>query len=313
MSRPGGQCDDDRRAPTDSGQANIVRVSRDAAHVPLAGPREVRDGAVTATSDSADILAILQVEQVDQVDQDLYRANHIVTHDQPLYGGQVAGQALAAAGATVPHERWPHSLHGYFLRPGDSNRPTLFRVERDRDGRSVSARRVIAIQSGKVIFNLAASFQQPQAGPEAQVTVMPQVAAPTDLPVHTFPRQTAFDVRVVATGPDEAPYPTRFWARCRADLPADVLLHACVLTYLSDASTGVVDHLGPDWRPAASLDHSLWLHRPVAVDEWVLVDLVGHVLNGGRGLYAGSVFSSDGTLVATLSQEMIFRRTPRAP
>ena len=145
------------------------------------------------------------------------------------------------------------------------------------------------------------------------MTVMPRVVAPTDLAAHTLARQPAFDVRVVATGPDEAPYPTRFWARCRADLPAGVLLHACVLTYLSDASTGLVDHLGADWLPAASLDHSLWLHRPVAVDEWVLIDLVGHVLNGGRGLYAGSVFSREGTLVATISQEMIFRRRSCVP
>jgi len=262
---------------------------------------------VTAVSDTADMLAILELEQIDQ---DLYRANHIVSQDRPLYGGQVAAQALAAAGATVSPERWPHSLHGYFLSPGDSHRPTLFRVERDRDGRSVYARRVIAIQSGQVIFNLAASFQQPQAGPEVQLSVMPQVPAPTELPVHTFPRQMAFDVRVVTTGPDEAPYPTRFWARCRAGLPAGVLLHACVLTYLSDASTGLVDHLAPDWHPAASLDHALWLHRSVSLDEWVLVDLVGHALTGGRGLYTGSVFSSDGMLVATISQEMIFRRTP---
>lgn len=263
---------------------------------------------MTATSDAGDVVSILALEQIEQ---DLYRANYVVREDRPLFGGQVAAQALAAAGATVPPQRLPHSLHGYFLRPGDSHRPTLFQVERDRDGRSVSARRVVAIQSGQVIFNMAASFQQPQAGLEAQVTVMPEVAPPLDLPPHTFPRQPAFDVRVVATGPEEAPYPTRFWARCPVGLPPDDLLHACVLTYLSDASTGVVDHLGRDWRPAASLDHALWLHRPVALDDWVLVDLVGHVLTGGRGLYTGAVFSVDGTLAATVTQEMIFGRAAR--
>jgi acyl-CoA thioesterase-2 len=257
-----------------------------------------------------DIVAVLGLEHIGE---DLYRANHVVPHDQPLYGGQVAAQALAAAGATVPGERLPHSLHGYFIRPGDSNRPTWFRVERDRDGRSVSARRVIAIQSGEVIFNMAASFQQSQAGPEAQGTVMPQVAPPGDLPLHTFPRQPASDVRLIVTGPDEAAHPTRFWARCPANLPADVLFHACVLTYLSDASTGLVDHLGKDWRAVASLDHALWLHRPISLDDWVLVDLVGHVLTGGRGLYTGTVFSIDGTLGATIFQEMIFRRTVRVP
>jgi acyl-CoA thioesterase-2 len=254
------------------------------------------------------MVAILALEQIEQ---NLYRANHIVKEDRPLFGGQVAAQALAAAGATVPPERFPHSLHGYFLRPGDSNRPTVFHVECDRDGRSVSARRVVAIQAGQVIFNMAASFQRPQAGLEAQVTPTPQVPLPEQLPPHTFVRQPAFDVRVVATGPEESPYPTRFWARCRGELPADPLFHACVLTYLSDASTGVGEHLGRDWRAAASLDHALWLHRPVALDDWVLVDLVGHVLTGGRGLYTGTVFSIDGTLAATIAQEMIFRRTSR--
>ena len=264
---------------------------------------------MTATSDAADVVSILALEQIEQ---DLYRANNVVREDRPLFGGQVAAQALAAAGATVPAERLPHSLHGYFLRPGDSHRPTLFQVERDRDGRSVSARRVVAIQSGQVIFNMAASFQEPQAGPGAQMTVMPDVPPPLELPPHTFPRQPAFDVRVIATGPEEPHYPTRFWARCPVGLPSDHLLHACVLTYLSDASTGVVDHPEQDWQPVASLDHALWLHRPVALDDWVLVDLVGHVLTGGRGLYTGAVFSGNGTLAATIAQEMVFRQAPRA-
>lgn len=255
--------------------------------------------------DVEDIVAILALERIEL---NLYRANHLAREDRPLYGGQVAGQALAAAGATVPPERLPHSLHGYFLRPGDSNRPTVYQVGRDRDGRSMSARRVLAIQDGTVIFNLVASFQEPQQGPEAQVTVMPDVTLPVDGLAYTFPRQPAFDVRVLETGPAQAPFPTRFWARCRADLPADDLLHACVLTYLSDASMGFVHHLEPGWIPAASLDHALWLHRPIAMNDWVLVDLVGHVLSGRRGLYTGSVFSRDGTLAATISQEMVFRR-----
>src|SRR3954462_10831095 len=140
-----------------------------------------------------DFLGMLELERLDR---DLFRANHVAPQDWPLFGGQVAAQALAAAGATVPVERSPHSLHGYFLRPGDSDRPTVFRVERDRDGRSFSARRVVAIQAGEVIFNMSASFHQAQAGPEAHVTAMPQVTSPDELPSHSFPRQPAFDVRV---------------------------------------------------------------------------------------------------------------------
>jgi acyl-CoA thioesterase-2 len=262
--------------------------------------------AIPEPKDAEDIVAILGVERIAD---DVYRADHLAQEDRPLYGGQVAGQALAAAGATVPAERVPHSLHGYFLRPGDSNRPTVFRVERDRDGRSVSARRVVAIQSGDVIFNMAASFQQSRVGPEVRITAMPAVARPPELPAHTFVRQPVFDVRVITAGSEIAPFPTRFWARCRSDLPAEHLLHACVLTYLSDASTGLVHHFGAGWSPAASLDHALWLHRPVALDDWVLVDLVGRAMSGSRGLYTGSVFAGDGALTATFVQEMIFRRT----
>ena len=264
---------------------------------------------MAAVCEPGDLLGMLALERVER---DIFRAKQVAPQDRPLFGGQVAAQALAAAGATVPAERTPHSLHGYFLRPGNSNRVTEFRVERDRDGRSFSARRVVAIQDGQVIFNMAGSFHQAQAGPEAQVIAMPQVALPLDLPLYVFARQPAFDVRVAGYGPEPARYPTRFWARHREPLPAGVLLHACVLTYLSDASTGLGDHLGRHWRAAASVDHALWLHRPIAFDDWVLVDLVGHVLSAGRGLYTGSVFSMDGTLAATIAQEMIFRRADAA-
>jgi acyl-CoA thioesterase-2 len=261
---------------------------------------------VTVPPEAEDLLEMLALERIDQ---DLFRAVHVAPEDWPLFGGQVAAQALAAAGATVPADRSPHSLHGYFLRPGDSNRPTIFQVERDRDGRSFSARRVVAIQAGEVIFNMAASFHRAQEGPDTQVRAMPPVPSPLELPPHILPRQPAFDVRVVSFGPEPNRYPTRFWARCSAALPSDALLHACVLTYLSDASTGLVDDLGRHWRAVASVDHALWLHRPISLDDWVLVDLVGHVLAGGRGLYTGSVFSVDGTLAATISQEMIYRQS----
>jgi acyl-CoA thioesterase-2 len=257
---------------------------------------------------AADLRALLSLERIDL---DLFRASHLAREERPLYGGQVAAQALAAAGATLQDGRLPHSLHGYFLRPGDSHRPTLFRVDRDRDGRSFSSRRVVAIQGGEVIFNMAASFQEPRVGTEVQVTAMPDVPGPDDLPPYVFARQPALDVRVVLSGPEPASYPLRFWARYRHALPSEGLLHACVLTYLSDVSTGLASDPDGRWVASASVDHALWLHRPVALDSWVLVDLVGRVIAGDRGLYTGSVFSSNGTLVATISQEMLYRRVSR--
>jgi acyl-CoA thioesterase-2 len=201
-----------------------------------------------------------------------------------LYGGQVAAQALAAAGRTVPPDRVPHSLHCAFLRGGTAAEPTEFAVERDRDGRSFSARRVVARQRGRVLFTLSASFHRPEAGRELDVE----------------PAQLA-----------SAEWPTRFWARCTDDLADDPLLHACVLTYLSDLSSGLLAlHDGSRFATGPSLDHSLWFHRPARLDEWVLVDVVPRVVAGGRGWYSGTVHAADGTLVASLAQEALFRSGP---
>ena len=264
-----------------------------------AGPPGMRRSA-------SDLLETLALEQIDT---DLFRANFVQVEQWPLFGGQVAAQALAAAGATVPDGRRPHSLHGYFLRRGEADRPTVLRVDRDRDGRSFSARRVVALQHGAVIFNLAASFHEDPAGPLQQQVAAPRIRPPDDLPPSSMHRYPAIEFRE-DTRPAGQWLPSRFWARVRHPMPPEELLHACALTYISDMSTGLVQ-LQPDLAPVASLDHAMWIHVTPRVDEWLLVDLTGSVLAGPRGHYTGSIFDADGRLVATLAQEMLVRPQAR--
>lgn len=256
----------------------------------------VPDGA--RTDDLAEALA------VEQIDTDLFRSTFLQVEEYSLYGGLVAAQALAAAGATVPAGRIPHSLHGYFLRPGASDRPTAFRVERDRDGRTVSARRVIALQRGEVILNLAASFGPDGGDAFDQHVEFPDTPAPDELAVHPMHRYSTVEIRAAEpTAGDRLPH--RFWVRPRRRLPSDGLSHACAITYISDLSMGL--RLGANLAPMASVDHALWLHRVPRADDWLLVDLEGRVRAGRRGLYTGSIFTADGRLTATLAQEMLVR------
>lgn len=254
-------------------------------------------------SELADIL------DLEELDRDLYRASFVFPDRWALYGGQVAAQALRAAGGSVEPDRLPHSLHGYFLRPGDATRPTVFQVFRDRDGRSFSARRVVALQQGQVIFNMSASFQVPEEGFDDQEAVRPDVPAPEDTPSYEIPRLFSFEGRRPPQPyGDDLVRTTRFWARCTMPMPEDPLLHACVLTYLSDISSGLARFENADYRGSSSLDHALWFHRPVRLSDWVLTDLVPHTAAGGRGWYTGEVFRRDGVLVASLAQETLFRR-----
>lgn len=261
---------------------------------------------------SIDVLAVLDLERVEE---NLYRANCVFAEQSDdstgqmtsLYGGQVAAQALRAAGLTVDLDRHPHSLHGYFLRPGDSRIPTVFTVFRDRDGRSYSARRVVAIQNGKVIFNMSASFQVPNDNAVDQVEQMPHTEGPDGLPQAPLFRLFSMDCRMPAQPFARALWPTRFWARASVPLPDDPLLHACVLTYLSDISTGVLPRPDGSIRPSSSLDHAVWFHAPADLSRWVLSDYQPRVTGHGRGWYTGSIFGPDGNLVASLAQETLFR------
>ncbi|MHA6627255.1 acyl-CoA thioesterase [Pseudonocardia sichuanensis] len=256
----------------------------------------------------ASLVALLDLEPLER---DLFRAGTVFDDPFPLYSGQVAAQALLAAGRTVPAGRVPHSMHGYFLRSGDARRPTLFRVERDRDGRSFSARRVVAVQAAEVVFSLSASFHDPEEGLDQQVEPAPDVPAPEELPPLEMPRLFSFEA-LLPPQPHPRSWPTRFWARCTEPLPpaenGGELLHAAVLTYLSDIMTGLSPLAGGGFRPTTSLDHAVWFHRTARLDDWVLVDLAGHTTGGGRGWYTGSLTSRDGVLRASIAQESLFRR-----
>jgi acyl-CoA thioesterase-2 len=247
---------------------------------------------------------------LEEIDRDLYRATTVFEEPHPLYGGQVAAQALLAAGGTVPEGRLPHSLHGYYLRGGDTRRPTIFKVDRDRDGRSFSARRVVAVQGGEVIFNMSASFQVVEDGEDHQVDRMPEVEAPEGLTVEPLPRLTSVDGAIPSQPPGVRKVPSRFWARCTQTLPDDPLLHAAVLAYVSDTSSGLSAIGTGEWARLASIDHAIWFHRHLKMDDWNLVELRPHTTGGGRGWYSGSVFSRDGVLGASLVQESLFRTSP---
>lgn len=247
--------------------------------------------------------SILDLLDLEYIEENLYRAGAGSDEPRRLYGGQVAAQALYAAGQTVPAGRLPHSLHGYFLRQGRRSRPTVFRVDRDRDGHSFSARRVVAIQDGEVIFNMSASFAGPQAGADRDAAA-PELPARDPLPRWSLPRHASFEVRTADTGRQ---VPVRFWLRCTTELPGDPLLHAAVLAYASDLSTGLVALVDDESETGPSLDHAVWFHRPARMDYWTWHELEPHAVSGGRGWYTGAVYAADGSRVASIAQEQLFR------
>lgn len=251
--------------------------------------------------------------ELETVEKNLYRANAVFDEEFDLYGGQVAAQALLAAGLTVDPARLPHSLHGYFLRPGEPAHPTVFKVYRDRDGRSFSARRVVAIQRGEVVFSMAASFHVERESFSEQDEPMPATAAPEDCVPGELPRLFSVSSRFPEQPwGDRARWPTRFWSKVDVPLAArapvtPALLHACALTYLSDISTGVLPAPDGSAGPGPSLDHAVWFHDLVDMNDWVLSDYVPRMSGRGRAWYTGSVFARDGRLVASIAQECLFK------
>ena len=261
-------------------------------------------------------LSMSSVVAVEQIDDNLFRSTAVYRADDgprhggrgnPVYGGQVAAQALLASGATVG-DREPHSLHAYFLRPGRTDQPIDFRVERERDGRSYSSRRVAAIQNGQTIFSMSASFRVHRV--DSELTDVREPAGP-DLPdpddcesVEVEP-EIALEVRMCTKPSREQYFPTLFWARphhLAGDSHAD---SAAALAYLSDFSSGLPrEHeqgiLGP------SLDHALWLHRPFVWTDWVLVEMRAGIATQGRGQYTGTVSDRRGEPVASFAQEMVY-------
>jgi acyl-CoA thioesterase II len=245
---------------------------------------------------------------LERIEDDLFRTVVVSQDPAGLFGGQVAAQALRAAAQTVPDGRHPHSLHGYFLSRGDASRRVLLTVHRDRDGGSYSNRRVIAVQNGKVIFNMAASFHVAEDGSDFQAHAMPEVEVPEDLPDNArWHRMHGVEIRLPAQPQPGQQWPSRMWIRSRHKLDGD-MTHACALAYVSDMFTGLAAAPGLVISgPLTSIDHSVWFFRKAALDEWVLMDLQPESTSGGRGMYTGRIFRRDGVLAAGLAQETLFR------
>jgi acyl-CoA thioesterase II len=285
-----------------------------------------------------DLLDLLDLEQIEL---NIFRGRSPDERVQRVFGGQVAGQALVAAGRTVPADRPVHSLHAYFIRPGDPSVPIVYTVDRVRDGRSFTTRRVTAIQHGKPIFTLSASFHHPETGYE-HTTPMPAVRRPEELrsnaerlaealgealPAHL--RASPIELR--SAGPlsiELARDPSLraaddhsnlIWLRVTEELPDDPLLHVVLMTYVSDLTlldTALLEHgttLYDGRNSGASLDHAMWFHRSFRADRWLLYAQESPVASGGRVFARGEVFTADGDLVVSVVQEGLIRisDTPR--
>jgi acyl-CoA thioesterase-2 len=274
---------------------------------------------------------LVDVLDLEQIEIDIFRGMSPESPLQRVFGGQVAGQALVAAGRTVPPDRHVHSLHSYFIRPGDPSVPIVYEVDRTRDGRSFTTRRTIAIQHGKPIFTLSASFQLEQPGiqhepkmpdappPESLPTLQERIAKATHIPSFFSDPKMAIEVRHVdappweqrAKGPRAGPH--RVWMRAAGKLPDDPLLHVCVLTFASDMTlldTVLIRHgLAPrlDAVTMASLDHAMWFQRRFRADEWFLYSTKSPAASGGRGLASGRFFSQDGHHLVSVVQEGMIR------
>ena len=288
---------------------------------------------------SPPIQQLIDLLDLEEIEKNHYRANSPSEGWQRVYGGQVLGQALVAASRTVDPDRQAHSLHGYFLRPGDMKVPILYKVDRIRDGRSFTTRRVVAIQHGKAIFSMSISFQILEDGLSHQFD-MPDVPAPEDLrdeqdirreqmaaypalfaghsttvrPIEFRPIDPADLIHPVARPPQQMA-----WMRTRGRLPDDPRLHQCVLAYLSDWSlldTATLPHAISYLQTnvqMASIDHALWFHRPFRSDEWLLYVQDSPSASGARGFNRGLIYARDGALVASATQEGLMRMRDEGP
>jgi acyl-CoA thioesterase-2 len=279
-----------------------------------------------AVSEALDLL--VELLDLEPIEVNIFRGANPNEERQRIFGGQVAAQSLMAAGRTVEVGR-PHSLHAYFLRPGDPNVPVLYEVDRIRDGRSFTTRRVVAVQHGRAIFHMSASFHVDEPGLEFQVP-MPEVPDPETLPTMKerlepfkdkvgdwYDRPHPIDQRHIGALPwmHRAVQEPRqqLWLRADGTLPDDPLLHTCLATYASDMylfdtmlAPPAVGWDDPDYM-GASLDHCMWFHRPLRADEWMLYDMESPTSSGARGLARGFMFTRDGTLAVSMVQEGLMR------
>ncbi len=276
---------------------------------------------------------LVELLDLETIDVNLFRGIQPDTRLQRVFGGQVAAQALVAGVRTVDPPKEVHSLHSYFLRPGDPTVPIVYDVERIRDGRSFATRRVVARQHGRPIYYMTLSFQISEDGLTHQ-DVMPEVPAPADAPdlakllsrgdedaSQWLEEWAALELRWIGDSSprrgtldgSEQPAQSRIWIRVAGTLPDDPLMHRAAFTYLSDLSllgSALVPHglrVGDPRIQSASLDHTIWFHRPLRADQWLLYDQHSPSASGARGLGIGRVFSEDGVLVATVAQEGLIR------
>lgn len=277
----------------------------------------------------AEVVSLLQLERLDDR---LFRGESRDIGSPQVFGGQILGQALSAAHRTVA-ERVPHSLHAYFLRPGDFCRPVIYQVEDSRDGGSYSNRRVVAIQGGRPILNLAASFKRAEDGPEHQVE-RPSVPGPEGLTSlieinrsvldrvpekmrRFMAHEPPFEFRPVEPPkfiePGARPPRKHIWMRACSELPDDLELHRNLLAYVSDyellatATLPLEIDFGRKPLQMASIDHAMWFHRDARVDQWLLYAFDSPITIGGRGFARGQIFTRDGRLVASTAQEGVIR------
>ena len=292
----------------------------------------------------SELIGILELERIEE---NIFRGQSQNLGWGRVFGGQVVGQALSAAEQTVPEGRSVHSLHAYFLRPGDATKPIVFNVDPIRNGKSFTTRRVVAIQGGRPIFNLSASFQVAEEGFDHQIGEMPEVAPPEGLrnekelmketlaslpaevlaKIPTFMKERAVAVRPIDVRPVSPVNPLsptarepvkRVWFKANGALPDEPRLHQYLLAYASDfhlLSTSMLPHAVTWLMPGmqvASLDHALWFHRPFRFDEWMLYDMDSPTAQGYRGLSTGRWYTREGVLVATTVQEGLIRdRRPK--
>ncbi|MYZ47864.1 acyl-CoA thioesterase II [Propylenella binzhouense] len=276
---------------------------------------------------------LLDILDLEPLEHNLFRGRSPQAGWQRVFGGQVIGQALVAATRTVEPGRNVHSLHGYFMRPGDPTVPIVYQVDRIRDGKSFTTRRVVAIQHGQAIFSMSASFQVRESGLQHQMA-MPDVPRPESLmseedmkalmmssapkPIRAYwERERPLEFRPVSlkhyVSRTKLEAVQRVWFRATGPLPDDPAIHDCVLAYASDMTlldTSLFAHgrsvFDSDLQ-VASLDHAMWFHRPFRADDWLLYDQDSPNASGSRGLTRGAIYAPDGTLVASVAQEGLIR------
>ncbi|MDG1750057.1 MAG: acyl-CoA thioesterase II [Thalassotalea sp.] len=278
-----------------------------------------------------DLLTLLSLEKIEE---GLYRGQSQDLGFKALFGGQVMGQALSAAQESVELDRHVHSLHSYFLRPGDAAKPVIYEVENIRDGRSFNTRRVKAIQNGQAIFYMTASFQLEEKGFDHQ-NEMPKVTGPDELPSFTdfiFDNQQYIPENVRGKFLSEKPIELKpveqynwiqpeksepichMWIKANGQLPDDPRIHKYMLAYTSDfhfLPTALFSHGVSHWQPnfqIATIDHAMWFHRPFRFDDWLLYVMESPTSVGGRGLVRGQIYNQAGDLVATTMQEGVIRQ-----